>query len=514
MAYRSNKSSTLPKLPEFEDFLRNKKAAETYVSQMVKVLKKNGWWSTMQKMYARESTTSPTRSYPSQGLIKTEQDRSYGNKVKAINKAFFEQVIYDWLYYIELFNHPQRLKYLFAVSKTTFTPPPARFSLIFFMGKLFKRAIAINELALHISKADKDRTKRTERFLQGPFVKLGRQARTVFVGSANPDIWGSVPAIASMAMSHCLVGVPRDGYFRDLKRQATLAKDTLDWIRQSPVLLHVAPAVRKTLLDYWIHNVMGVLEASPDRVVERAMALYKVGVRTFRIYSPEPGLGPLESLEAVRNLAKIKEWEPIEVFVGQVVSVQQAQDLDKAGAAGIIVGIGGGGRCTTGVRSGSAIDWPQLVWDLRGKISIPVIIEGGASDHIAQTLTVGATGIGVTRTVGGGTIESPGGYRYFEDEQKRLFKYYRGEASAGMKLMGGKEGPFDIIPYVEGQSTRVLLEFGRGNLPTILQKLNLLIGDNIMALVFQNVDSVTELADCTDSLRVVSPAESELRHTH
>ncbi len=514
MANHSITTAPQPKLPEFEEFLRNKKVAENYISQLVKVLKKNGWWQTMLDHYARESTTSAKKSYPSQGLIKTEHDRSYGNRVKDVDKKFFDQVIYDWLYYLELFNHPQRLKYLLAVSKSKFSPPPARWSRIFLFAKLMKKAVAINELALHISKADKDRTKRTERFLQGPFVKLGRQARTVFVGSANPDIWGSVPAIASMAMSHCLVGVPRDGYFRDIKRQADLARAVLDWIRQCPVLLHCSASEKKMLLDLWTHNVMGVLEASPDRAVERATALYQVGVRTFRVYSPEPGLGPLESLEALKQLATIKKWEPIEVFVGQVVSVSQAQDLDRAGAAGIIIGIGGGGRCTTGVRSGSAIDWPQLVWDLRGRIKIPVIIEGGASDHIAQTLTVGATGIGVTRTVGGGTIESPGGYRYFVDDQKNLFKYYRGEASAGMKSMGGKEGPFDIIPYVEGQSTRVLLEYGRGNLPTILQKLNLLIGDNIMALVFQNVDSVTDLANCTESLRTVSPAESELRHPH
>ena len=149
---------------------------------------------------------------------------------------------------------------------------------------------------------------------------------------------------------------------------------------------------------------MGVIDAVPEKALLRAQALYKVGVRTFRVYSPEPGMNVVNTVKAIRK----KFGTEIEIFAGQVVDVLQAQQIEEAGADGLYIGIGGGGRCITGVRSGSVIDWPILLWELRGKIKIPVIVEGGASDHIATTLALGASGIGVSRAVAGGTIESPG----------------------------------------------------------------------------------------------------------
>ena len=64
----------------------------------------------------------------------------------------------------------------------------------------------------------------------------------------------------------------------------------------------------------------------------------------------------------------------IEIIAGQVVDVSQAVAAQEVGADGIVIGIGGGGRCITGVRSGSVIDWPELVWGLRGEINIPIIV--------------------------------------------------------------------------------------------------------------------------------------------
>jgi len=51
----------------------------------------------------------------------------------------------------------------------------------------------------------------------------------------------------------------------------------------------------------------------------------------------------------------------------------------------LYIGIGGGGRCKTGPRSGTVIDWPELLWSLRGETSLPEIVEGGASEYVAET---------------------------------------------------------------------------------------------------------------------------------
>lgn len=503
-----------PTTPALSTLLKERQQAELYIEELVQFLKRNGFWHFIEAYFQRVSTDDPNGAFPDQGLIITDYDEQPENlETKKIDEATFDLVIRAWLYYLEIFNHDERLTELFIVDEGEFVPPSKVDNQL--LADKDTEIVGINEFALTPTGAQNDRTKRTDRFKQGPFVKLGKQARTVFVGSANPDIWGSSIAIASMAMSHCLCGVPRDGFYSDLNRQAALASEAFTWLENSPALQGKDEETKDRLLNLWRHNIMGVLEADGDKALTRAETLYQVGVRTFRIYSPEPGSGPLETLIALRELEKQKGWEPIEIFVGQVVSLEQALAIEAAGADGIYLGIGGGGRCTTGVRSGVGINWPQLVWEMRGKLKIPIIVEGGGSDFVAQTLSLGATGIGVTRAVGGGTIESPGGLLYFYDEENAHWKPYRGEASAGMKAMGDRIGPFGLIPYVEGEGTRAYLDHGRGNIPTILQKLNLLIGDSIMALVFQNVKNIIELQTVgANSLRLTRGGEIDLRRTH
>jgi hypothetical protein len=502
-----------PDTPTFSDLLKEREIAEAYIRGIVEFLKQNNLWKELLDIYDRASTTDSDAAYPDQGLVITDYDEQPAElTTQQLDQDIVEKTIHAWLYYLEVFNHPERLEALFRENEADFVPPQASDNQL--LDDHTHEIIGINEFSLTPTGSNKDRTKRTERFKNGPFVKLGRQARIPFVGSANPDIWGSTPAIASMAMSHSLCGVPRDGFYSDPERQADLAKSVFEMLEKSPALIGKEPDVQDQLLEMWKHNVMGVLEANPEKAIDRATILYEAGVRTFRIYSPEPGLGPLQTLEKLREREKELGWEPIEIFVGQVVDLNQALTLEKAGADGIYLGIGGGGRCTTGVRSGVGINWPQLVWEMRGKLTIPIIVEGGGSDYVAQSLSLGTTGIGVTRAAGGGTIESPGGSLYF-DSTEGLWKPYRGEASAGMKAMGGRIGPFGFIPYVEGEGTKAYLEHGRGNVPTILQNLNLLLGDAIMAHVFQNVQSIEELQKVgAESLRLSGAGEVAIRHTH
>ena len=137
------------------------------------------------------------------------------------------------------------------------------------------------------------------------------------------------------------------------------------------------------------------------------------------------------------------------------------------------------------VRSGSAIDWPELVWKLRGEINIPIIVEGGASDHVATTLLLGASGISVSRVVAGGTIESPGGLLYCSDDSGKLFKPYGGEASARTKYLDGKLLPFTIPSFVEGETTKAELSYIKNVHPTLTYNLHVLIEDAILAMVFR-----------------------------
>lgn len=449
--------------------------------------------------------------YPSQGLLLTPYDGFGPVKTQILSQELVVQTLRLRMFFLEMFNHPYRIKYLKKIDKSKFKFPQKIKSLFLEKSFVSGMALSVGDIGAQVVGSQKSRISRSERYAQGPFVKLGRQARTPFVGSASPDVWNSSLAISTMAASHCLSGIPRNGVLIDIKRQADLSAEVFDQLEELSQLILNGRPDQKELLGFWKRNVMGVVEASPERAMERAEALYKKGVRSFRIYSPEPGNGPVQTVDRLR-----KEFgSEVEIFAGQVVDVKQAKQLEDVGADGIFVGIGGGGRCITGVRSGSVIDWPELVWKLRGQIKIPVIVEGGASDHVAVTMLLGASGVSVSRIVSGGTIESPGGLLYCSDEKGNLFKPYGGEASARSKFLDGKLLPFGIPSFVEGETTRAQISFVKHALPTLTYNLHQLIEDSILALVFRGVEDIPDLQAISPSpLRQMTSSGEHQMNTH
>lgn len=443
----------------------------------------------------------PDPVYPSQGLLLTPYDGFGSVKTQMLPKKLIAKTLQLRMFFLEMFNHPYRIQNLKKVSKSKFKAPKVIKSSV-----SFSMALAIGDIGAKVVGSQKGRISRSERYGQGPFVKLGRQARTFFVGSASPDVWNSSLAISTMAASHCLSGIPRNGVMSDIKRQADLAHEVFEYLDELAKVLN-----KQELLQIWKNNVMGVLEGSPEQAMIRAEALYKKGVRCYRVYSPEPGTGPVQTVLKLRR----EFGSEIEIFAGQVVDVKQAKQVEAAAADGIFVGIGGGGRCITGVRSGSVIDWPELIWKLRGQIKIPVVVEGGASDHVAVALLLGASGIGVSRIVSGGTIESPGGLLYCSDENGNLFKPYGGEASARTKFLDGKLLPFGIPSFVEGETTKAKISFVRHALPTLTYNLHQLIEDSILALVFRGVENITDLQAINPSpLRQMTSSGEFQMNTH
>ncbi len=495
------------KIPAFATF-RDTSLWERYIGE--KLLPFEQDIPTYFKYWYIESQEN-SHSYPSQGLLTTPFDFLPVHQKAMLPQSKMVQVLRSRQYFIEIFNHPERIKYLELEDKSAFVPPPKVESVVMERAIAEGKAFSIEDLGIEVVGSQGNRVSRKERFLQGPFIKLGRHARSMLVGSAMPDIYGSVYALSTMAQCHCLTGVPRNGPLRDIKRQQDLIKEVWKALGESEVLHGRSASDQKYLLKKWQSNIMGVLEGDPDKALKRAKALYEVGVRTFRIYSPEPGINVLRSLKLLRK----ELGKSIEIFVGQVVDVEQAKQLEAEGADGIYIGIGGGGRCITGVRSGSVIDWPILLWSLRGEIKIPVIVEGGASDHIATSLSLGATGIGVSRIAGGGTIESPGGMLYCLDDQGKYFKPYGGEASARTKYLDDKMLPFSIPSFVEGETRCAYMSHLPYGAPTIPFNIFSLTEDVILSFVFRGVTSLREFQSISPSpIRSKTESASRLQNTH
>lgn len=491
-------------VPPFSKFRTN--VWQDYILHKLAPFEKN------QKEYFKrwyQESGDENSAYPSQGLLHTPFDFLQCSRDKMIQPEIIIKTLRLRQYILELFNHPDRLAALAQVQAQPFVAPPFIHSNI--MENALKKglSLSVSDLGVQVVGSDRERVSRVTRLEYGPFVKLGRYARSLLVGSAMPDIYGSVAALSTMAQLHCLVGVPRNSVFHDIQRQVDLVTETYKALENSEVL--IGRSDKKELLKIWKRNLMGVIETKPELALKRAKALFEVGVRTFRVYSPEPGVAVLQTVKALR-----KEFgDGIEIFAGQITDVEQAKQVEAAGADGLYVGIGGGGRCITGVRSGSVIDWPQLIWSTRGQIAVPIIAEGGASDHIATSLALGVSGIGVSRIAGGGTIESPGGLLFCVDESGQYYKPYGGEASARTKYLDKHMLPFGVPSFVEGETRKAQMGYMRYSLPTIAYNIYSLTEDAILSYVFRAVSSIAEFQALSPSPLKRKTSEGEaMQRTH
>lgn len=449
--------------------------------------------------------------FPSQGLLMTPYDYLNYHTLQMLPQETLIKTLRLRMFFLEMFNHPYRMQFLKETTNSTFAPVPKIPCKALESALNSGLSLNVGDLGASVVGSHKERVSRNERYAKGPFVKLGRQARTLFVGSASPDVWNSAAAVATMAASHCLTGIPRNGVLNTVERQTAMAKEVFEWLEQLKKEILEGRPDKSFVYTQWKRNVSGTLEASPTKAVERAAALHEAGVTCFRVYSPEPGTGTVDTVKALR-----KEFgNDIEIFTGQIIDIEQAKRSEEAGADGLYIGVGGGGRCTTGVRSGSVIEWPGLLWQLRGEVSIPVIVEGGASDHVAVTLLLGGAAISVSRVVSGGTLESPGGALFCSDGNGKLFKPYGGEASARTKYLDGKLLPFGVPSFVEGETTKAEMSYVKHVLPTLTYNLHMLIEDSILAMVFRNVENIHQLHALAPSpLRQATSLDLYQRSTH
>ena len=161
-------------------------------------------------------------------------------------------------------------------------------------------------------------------------------------------------------------------------------------------------------------------------------------------------------LEAVK---KIKEAYPtLQVIAGNVATAEAVEDLIKAGADCVKVGIGPGSICTTRVVAGVGVPQLTAVMDcaeMGRKYGIPVIADGGLkySGDIVKALAAGAS-VAMLGSLFAGCEEAPGEMEIY---QGRSYKVYRGMGSLAAMESGSKdryfqEGNKKLVPEgVEGR---------------------------------------------------------------
>jgi IMP dehydrogenase len=214
-------------------------------------------------------------------------------------------------------------------------------------------------------------------------------------------------------------------------------------------------------------------------------------------------------LEAVRRIKK--KWD-IDVIAGNVATAQGAQDLIRAGADAVKVGIGPGSICTTRIISGVGVPQITAIIEVARDAQVPIVADGGIrySGDITKAIAAGAHAV----MIGGllaGLEESPGDRILF---QGRTFKVYRGMGSLGAMVHGSSEryrqgaegrGPDKLVP--EGVEGRVPYKGRLG--PFVYQ----LVGGLRAGMGYCGAATIEDLRTKARFLRV-SPASVRESHPH
>lgn len=189
-------------------------------------------------------------------------------------------------------------------------------------------------------------------------------------------------------------------------------------------------------------------------VLERTTALVNAKVDVLVLDSAHG-----HSDNIIRTVRLIKEHFPdVGLIAGNIATGEAAEDLIKAGADAVKVGIGPGSICTTRVVAGIGVPQITAINDVSmvaEKYGIPVIADGGVkySGDLPKAIVAGANVI-MIGSLFAGCDESPGREEIY---QGRKFKVYRGMGSLGAMEVGSKDRYFQtnskkLVPEgVEGR---------------------------------------------------------------
>lgn len=185
--------------------------------------------------------------------------------------------------------------------------------------------------------------------------------------------------------------------------------------------------------------IVGAAVGTGPDTMDRVDALVKAGVDVIVVDTAHG-----HSKRVIETLKAIKRKYPdLPVIAGNVATGEATEELIKAGADAVKVGIGPGSICTTRIVAGIGV--PQLTAILEcakvaKKYDVPIIADGGIrySGDIVKALAAGAETV-MIGSIFAGTEESPGETVLY---QGRKYKVYRGMGSIGAMKAGSADRYF------------------------------------------------------------------------
>ena len=165
------------------------------------------------------------------------------------------------------------------------------------------------------------------------------------------------------------------------------------------------------------------------------------------------------SANVIKCVKMVRDAYPdVQIIAGNVATGKATEELIKAGADAVKVGIGPGSICTTRVVAGIGV--PQITaimecYEAASKTNTPIIADGGIkySGDMTKALAAGAD-VCMMGSLFAGCEESPGEFELF---QGRKYKVYRGMGSIAAMENGSSDRYFQedakkLVPEgVEGR---------------------------------------------------------------
>jgi len=241
--------------------------------------------------------------------------------------------------------------------------------------------------------------------------------------------------------------------------------------------------------------------------LERVGALIDAGVDVISIDSAH---GHHENI--IKLVEKIRTAFPkVDLIAGNVATAQATEDLIKAGADCIKIGMGPGSICTTRIIAGIGVPQLTAVMDCAEKahkMGKTVIADGGIkySGDISKALAGGGDAV-MIGSLFAGTAESPGDTEIY---QGRSFKVYRGMGSVAAMQEGSKDR------YFQTDNKKLVPEGVEGRVPfkgpladTIFQ----LVGGLRSGMGYVGAASIEELHKKATFIRISNAGLTE-SHAH
>jgi IMP dehydrogenase len=240
-------------------------------------------------------------------------------------------------------------------------------------------------------------------------------------------------------------------------------------------------------------------------MMERVEALANAGVDVITIDTAHG-----HSNGVLQAVAKIKAAYPeLQIIAGNVASAEATEDLIKAGADCVKVGIGPGSICTTRVVAGVGVPQLTAVMDCAeaaAKYGVPVIADGGIkySGDVVKALAAGAKVV-MMGSMFAGCEEAPGETEIY---QGRSYKVYRGMGSLAAMACGSKDR------YFQEGNKKLVPEGVEGRVPykgVVADTIFQIMGGLRSGMGYAGAKTVEEL--CNRAVFVVQTA-SGLRESH